>query len=545
LVILNGHMLLNDEVMRTQLDASVSTTEGDRAAAGGRPGLAVDGRGRHEGRPFDFHVESSGVLPLVASEDRSVATPIRLKVNAAESKLAFDGTASDVLSLRGLDGDLTLSGSSLAKVGDALGVTLPTTEPFTLKGRLGKSGETWQLKQTDLRVGDSRLGGDFSFDRTPKVPLLSGELTGSHVVLADLAPAFGVHSPGSGNPPPAAGRVLPQREFDVPSLHAMNADLKLRLQRADLGSLFRQPLQPLQGDLSLRGGVLKISNLLARTAGGEIKGSVALDANPAQPLWNADLRWAGVELEQWLRPRNKASQDVKPSGEKPGYVSGRLGGHAKLQGQGKSTAKLLASLDGTVQAWVRNGTISHLVVEAVGLDIAQGLGVLVKGDDRLPMSCALVKANARDGKIVPEVAIIDTRDSTVLASGWVSLSDEDMSLTLTARPKDMSPATLRSPVKVEGRFSAPQVRIEAKPLALKVVAAAALAAINPLAALIPLIDTGDKDAGACERTLQRLRDADGPAGTRDAKAPRPGDKSIAAANKPAHAVAAASAPVRR
>jgi hypothetical protein len=46
--------------------------------------------------------------------------------------------------------------------------------------------------------------------------------------------------------------VLPEREFDIPSLKAMNANVKVRLARADLGTLFRQPLEPLRGDLSLR-----------------------------------------------------------------------------------------------------------------------------------------------------------------------------------------------------------------------------------------------------------------------------------------------------
>jgi hypothetical protein len=39
-----------------------------------------------------------------------------------------------------------------------------------------------------------------------------------------------------------------------------------------------------------------------------------------------------------------------------------------------------------VQAWVRDGTISHVVVEAAGIDVAQALGVMIIGDDRLRMT---------------------------------------------------------------------------------------------------------------------------------------------------------------
>jgi uncharacterized protein involved in outer membrane biogenesis len=538
LVLDKGHIVYDDGVLKTFVDARVSTGEGAHVVEGRKtPGLVVEGKGRHEERPFDFRVTSAGVLPLVA-RDHSTVVPITVRLNAGDSKFSFDGTGTDIIGFHAMDGAAALSGPSLAKVGDALGLTLPTTEPFDLKGRLSKSGQVWALKNAALNVGDSRLGGQFTYDRRPQVPLLSGELTGSHFDLADLLPAFGAPRPGSGNPKPPAGRVLPQREFDIPSLRQMNADVRVRLQRAELGAIFRQPLAPLQGDLSLQGGVLKLNNLVARAAGGEVKGHLGLDGTQPRPLWTIDVRWGGIELEQWLRPRNKTAKDVKPSGEKPGYISGRLGGHADLKGRGKSTAQLIGSLSGTLQAWIRKGSISHLVVEGAGIDIFEALGVLIKGDDRLPLHCAAVKAKMGDGIVVPEVGLVDTDDSTVFVSGSASLADEKLDLLLVTKPKDVSPITLRSPVRVEGTFSAPKVRLDSKQLATKAGLAAVLASIHPLASLVALFDPGDKEhAGGCERALQQLRDADGPKGTRDARAPKPADL-------PASARASATPPTR-
>jgi uncharacterized protein involved in outer membrane biogenesis len=529
LVVRNGHVRFEDAVSKTLLEARISTREGEgRTAAGEQAaGLVVEGRGEHDNRPFELRVTSTGVLPLV-SRDSAAAVPVTVRLAAGDAKFGFDGTGTDLLSLRALDGDAVLSGSSLARVGDQLGITLPTTEPFTLHGRLGKSGDLWSLKKIALDVGDSRLGGEFSFDRRSAPPVLRGELNGKRMVLADLLPAFGAPRPGSGNPKIPAGHMVPQREFDIPSLHAMNADVKLRLQRAELGTLFREPLQPLQGDLTLRGGVLTIDNFMARAAGGEVKGAMGLDASSrTKALWSADLRWAGIELDQWLRPRNKTSQVSKPSGENPGYITGKLGGHAKLNAQGNSTAKMLASIDGTVQAWVREGTVSHLIVEAAGLDLAQGLGLLFVGDDPLPLNCAVLKADAKNGTLTPEVAILDTRDSTLFVSGSVSLADEKLALTLTSKPKDMSPASLRAPVKIAGTFADPEVQIGKSAIGLRLLASVALAAVNPLAALIPLFDPGDKEAaGGCRRMLGQLRDANGPAGSPDSKAPKPADAAM-------------------
>ncbi|HJW10994.1 MAG TPA: AsmA-like C-terminal region-containing protein, partial [Albitalea sp.] len=432
----------------------------------------------------------------------------RLHRPSGDAAFSFDGTGTDVMSFHALDGDAALSGPSLAKVGDAIGLTLPTTAPFTLKGRLGKSGTVWTLKDADLRVGESRLGGQFSVDRSQAVPMLSGALTGERLVLADLLPAFGAPRSGTDNPRPPPGHVLPQRELDIPSLHVMNADVKLRLQRADLGSLFRQPLSPLNGDLSLTSGVLRISNLVARTAGGEATGQLRLDGTHDNPRWRADVRWSGVELDKWLRPRNTRSETPQAGGEKPSYVTGKLGGHADLQARGRSTAQMAASVDGKVQAWVRNGSISHLVVEEAGIDIAESLGLMLTGDNMLTMNCAVINANASSGSLTPEVALIDTDDTTIFVTGSISLADEGLALTMTAKPKDMTPVALRSPVRVQGTFSSPKVVLDKKRIAGRAIAATALAIVNPLAALVPLLDTGDKEkSGGCGQALERLRGA--------------------------------------
>ena len=503
LVVKAGRLQMQDDLLKLNLDAQVSTAEGDQAQGAG--GLLIKGEGHYLKRPFNLNIQSSGVLPLAASPESAPPVPIIVEAHAGQSRLRFDGQGVDVLTLSDLEGKLTLSGPSLAAVGDAVGVTLPTTTLFTLKGQLSKKGDVWSLKQTNLNVGTSQLGGSFTFDRRPKVPLLSGELNGSRFVLSDLAPAFGAQAPGANNPPPPDGRVVPQRTFDIPSLHAMNADVKVRLKRVELGSLFARPLEPLDGQLKLQSGVLTISDLLASTADGQVSGRVSLDGNPKPPAWDADVKWKGIRLEQWLSPRNQFAEQEADKAKQSRYVTGQLGGHAKLHGQGNSAAQMLSTMDGDAQAWVQDGTVSHLVVEAIGLDVAQALGVVVVGDNLMPMHCAAVRVKAQQGALKPEVGVIDTEDSTILVSGSLSLADESLDLVMSAKPKDISPLTLRSPLKVQGTFSDPKIRLEPKPLGLKVISAVALGFVHPLASIIPLIDLGDKTDGGCQQALAKLR----------------------------------------
>jgi uncharacterized protein involved in outer membrane biogenesis len=186
-----------------------------------------------------------------------------------------------------------------------------------------------------------------------------------------------------------------------------------------------------------------------------------------------------------------------------------LNGQAKVVGQGKSTAAILGSLGGSVRMQLREGSISHLVVEAAGLDIAQALGVMIKGDDALPIDCAVADLAAEKGVLRPRVLVIDTSDSTVWSEGSLSLANEALDLRLLVSPKDFSPLALRTPVHVRGSFAEPAVSIEKGPLARRVGAAALLALLNPLAAVIPFFDAASSDdaqrgAQACQALAARL-----------------------------------------
>jgi len=75
-------------------------------------------------------------------------------------------------------------------------------------------------------------------------------------------------------------------------------------------------------------------------------------------------------------------------------------------------------------------------------------------------------------------------------------------------PKDFSPLTLRTPLRVGGSLGSPQVSVEAGPVGAKVAAAILLGLLNPLAALLPFIDIGDsaeagRNASSCQSLMQR------------------------------------------
>ena len=504
----DARLVLADSSGVARLPASPASGVGAPSSAPVN-GLQVNASGRYRQFPLTLTLSSSGVLPWAA--DPAVAAPVPVTMNATigRASLLFNGSAVDALSLRGLSGRFSLKGPSLAAVGDPVGVTLPTTAAFRSTGMIFKEGDAWRVTVDDATVGASRLNGAFTYEAGRSVPLLSGRLGGSRLLLADLGPVVGTtpavaSTTAAGevggiakpldNTAKVKGKVLPDRPFDLAALRAMNANVLIDIRDVDLNTSLLEPLRPLHAHLQLTGGVLTITDLDARTADGRLMGDLRLDGRTATALWNADVRWEGVRLERWLKL-------ARAEGAPP-YVSGRLNGRATLRGQGRSTAEILASLKGNARTQLRDGTVSHLVIEAAGIDLAQGLGVLFKGDDSLKVECAVADLVADGGVLRPRVMVIDTPDSAVLVDGSLSLATEALDLRAVISPKDFSPLTLRTPLLVRGSFAHPQVSLDKGPLGRKLVTAALLALVNPLAGLIPLIDPGDsgaadRDAAAC------------------------------------------------
>lgn len=511
MLVREGTVTVRDEVLQLDATASVSTREGGGYAqpgadtAGGVDpadsptihGLKVQAKGTYRGEPLQISLSSAGgILPVFASAANTPAVPVTLEVRSGQSRLHFEGSVRDLFVLGGLDGDVQIKGRSLAELGRPIGVTLPNTESFDTSAHIRKEGELWKAEVKSLAVGSSRLHGNFELDRSGKVPKLSGTLAGKRLALPDLGPAFrGGGETGKHKQP--AGKLLPAAEFDIPSLAVMNADVDVNVEVLDLGTQALAALQPLKAHVTLQDSELAVAQIDTRASGGRVRGEIRMNAREKVPQWKTDLNVAGVQLQQFIKSRGRSADGPMP------YISGALSGRARFSGAGRSTAAMLASLDGHADLWVRNGGISHLLLEAAGIDIAQALGVMMSGDRRLPMECAVTRFSVKDGVGKPEVALIDTTDSTLYVSGQLSLASEQLDLLLHAQPKDFSPLSLRAPVHIEGTFAHPKVRVDVGSVAVKAGVAAVLAAIAaPAAALLALIDVGSRDKDVCGHLLQ-------------------------------------------
>ena len=540
LVVADGRIVLDDRLVDTALVIDLQGRAAKAGPAGPGEGYVASVTGRYRALPLALQVQTEGALPLLRDLSAGSDGPgFRLAVagTAGAATVSFDGRAAALMGERRLDGEVRLRGPSLASAGQPLGLTLPATGPFDLQGHLSHVPGLWDFRVTRAAIGRSRIAGEFRFDQRLDPPRLSGRLGGPRLVLADLGPAVGAPIPATSGagaagrvptaaataPTPAAvataaanraaGRVLPSRTFDLPSLRSMDADVQVAIDELDLGSATMAPLRALRAHLLLEQGVLRMQGVDAVVAGGRISGSTRLDAREQPARWAADLRFAKIDVAGWIRaldasaaagnskPTARALRQQRDAARRGGaqpvrsYLTGELSGAINMAGSGRSTAEILGSLDGQARFALGEGTLSHLVTELAGLDLAQALGVWVRGDQPLPLRCARVQLVSQRGVVQLRQAVLDSRDSTLFVAGQISLKDEAMALRVNVKPKDFSLLSLRTPLTVDGTLGAPKVGVQGGGLAAKLLGAAALGAVaTPAAALLMLVDPGSRSA---------------------------------------------------
>jgi len=167
--------------------------------------------------------------------------------------------------------------------------------------------------------------------------------------------------------------------------------------------------------------------------------------------------------------------------------------------------------------------VSHAVMAAASLDGGKLLPLLVKGDEPINVRCAAVSMAVDKGIARSQLLVFDTESVRVDGSGALDLTSERFDLELKAKPKRPSLLSLRAPVYVEGTFREAKIAVSPGTL-LRGGAAAALTVLNPLAALLPLIEPGEGEDADCRQSLKPVLGAldqasESPSKTPPVKAP--------------------------
>lgn len=487
-------------------------------------------QGQYHEAPFKGEAVTGEVLSF---QETGIPFPILGSLDSGSTRLKVDGVIADVSDISGIDVRLEIEGKTLASLYPFLLLPLPASPPYSVEGRLVKKANRYTIDDLVGKIGSTDVQGSGAYvDQEPR-PLLTVDLHSKLLKLADLGPIIGLEtkdtkqSPGTdGAARPKAGEtatrgeakqkerktagdkalpsgttaakgdgILPGGKFEGGRLRAIDADVTYLA--SSLKAPTSLPVESMQFKFSLYDAVAKLEPVRFGFAGGTLIGNVTIDARDEKNL-RSDLQ---VDV------RGVRMSKVLPDSPRIAKGTGTLGGKLQLRGTGDSIADAAATSNGDFSLAIANGRISNLVDAAAGLNGGKVLALLAGGDQEIAVNCGAVVFDVKDGLGKSRIMSIDTAQTIVEGTGAFTLRDERFDVRVAAKPKTPGILSLRTPVHAWGSFRNPEFELEKAPLAARGGAAIALAALNPFAAVLALIEPGTKDIAECERSFAALNAA--------------------------------------
>lgn len=460
------------------------------AVDGRERSLAGDLAGRWRGRSIDAGVELD--VRVDVNEPQPTGSWQAL-LAPGETRILLAGDVRDLRSPQDLRLRVSARGPQSEGLSRLIGFDLPHLPPYDLEARLARDGLRFTLQDLHGRLGQSDLSGRIAVDMGVRPPRLDARLASERLDYDDLTAVLAGRpaNPGAGR---AGGRLFSAEPLGIESLlGSVQGRLRYRARSVKVQEL---PLDGLLLDARLRERHLRLAPLRFGVAGGSVKLETAVNAAP-RPL-EAEItgQVARVNLREALEPFAIANDSV-----------GRVAGEIKLWMHGESAAELAASADGGMFLLMTGGAFDMLLVELAGLDAGEALFSLFEAD-KVPIDCAYLNIQSRDGQARIDSLAVDTADTLYLGAGSIDLGRERAELVIEPRPKDFSLFAFTSPVRIHGPLTGLGVEVMSAPLAARVALAAGLAAVQPLAGLIPLIEPGTGgESRYCSGLMQALEEA--------------------------------------
>jgi uncharacterized protein involved in outer membrane biogenesis len=160
-----------------------------------------------------------------------------------------------------------------------------------------------------------------------------------------------------------------------------------------------------------------------------------------------------------LRPEDAASPKTASTPETAGKLgmAGRLDGQVDLTGTGRSLADFLASANGNVLLSMAQGQLGRVLVELVGLDVAETIEKALARKKTYQLRCLVTDFTVHHGRMETQMFLVDTTDTKVIGGGFIDLRAKRLALKLDPKAKDFSLFSVQAPLYIHGPLATPAV----------------------------------------------------------------------------------------
>lgn len=503
--VINDGKLRFDDRQRGALFVGTVNAQERAGERGGR--FVLEGKGSLNKSAFVAQVTGGPLLNI--SPHRPY--PFDADIRAGSTHITAEGNVTKPFDLGRFETQLTVAGADLNRLHDLTGLTLPNTPPYKVSGHLVRKGDRYDFEKLSGRIGDSDIRGDLFVLTGRERPYLEAELRSRRLDFDDLGSLVGA-APATGRGETASAgqkveaaqrdatqRLLPDATLQVERVRAMDAKVTYRADAVNAPNL---PLRKVSVDVTLDKGVLTLDPLAFTFSRGDLKGKVRLDARPAVPKTDIDVRLTNARLEDFI--------PIMSDGKRA--IEGPVMARAKLSGTGNSVHRAASSANGSVTLVAPRGEIRQAFAELLGVNASKGLILLLsKSDKETPVRCAVADFDVRNGVMTTNHLVADTGVVLARGRGTINLETERMDFRIEGDSKKPRLVRLFIPITIKGPFLAPKIGLDpSKAVGQGGIAAALGSIINPLAALLPFVTTGEAKDADCAGLVSEARQSGAP-----------------------------------
>jgi uncharacterized protein involved in outer membrane biogenesis len=492
-IINDGRLTLKDARRNLTIVGTVNAHENMGA---GHQGFELIGRGAMNKEPFALQISGG---PLIHVElDKPY--PFRLDVAAGPTRILADGTLARPFNLGDLSGQIAASGPNLAHLYPLTGIVFPATPAYDLAAHFDRKNTRFDFSGVRGSVGESDLEGRLTVDKVNGRRRVTADLQSRRLVFADLLAVIGggpkasvVKASAAAPPPTPSGRLLPDAQLYKDRLRVMDADVRYRAQSV---KTTRWPLSRFALDLKLDDGLLTLDPVQFDFPQGRLSGHVRINGRKAAPETDMDVSLTHVAIQQFFPAK----------GGKP-PIEGILEARAQLHGTGDTIHKAASTADGKLVVVAPHGRIRQAFAELLGINVANGLYLLLSKDPReTDLRCAVAQFDVKNGIMSVDHAVFDTGVVRAAGKGSVDLRTEQLDLRLEGQPKELRLLRVWAPITLKGALLHPKPGVDAAKVAGQVgIAAAVGAVLAPLAAILPFVGPGLAKDADCASLLSEAK----------------------------------------
>ncbi|OWK29093.1 AsmA family protein [Sphingomonas mucosissima] len=482
-----------DPRMRLLADLGIEDIRSQDAQIG--KSVRVAGTGRIRDTPFRVAAQ---LLSPDATVNRG-ENKLTARAWAANNVVDVSGTLPSLAEIEKVPLQTRARGRDLSELLGIIGVVLPETRRYALKGRMVKDGEVYRFTNIAGTVGESDVAGRLTVTNGERLHLDSAIRTRSlDIVDASVLVGYNpdiVEKQGAVAAAAATGRgpqrLLPDDDLPVERMRTFDADL---VWTVDQVKSRRVPISNMELTLDLDRGRLALSPFSFAMARGNVSTDIVFDTRQRPSAVKYDLRLAPTPMGRLF-----AGWGVEDSG-----TTGTIKGRVQLSGRGDSIADSLATSSGRIAFIMPQGTLWTRNVQLAELDIGTFVQKMFAGKLKKPVeiNCGLVAFSVRGGIAAADPILIDTKKNVILGRGGFSFRTEALDLAIRADAKKFSLFSGQSPVGVGGHFAAPSIDVISPQLIGRAGIGLGLAvAATPVAGILAFVDIGDAKSAACGPVL--------------------------------------------